>query len=63
MSYGGSTDQAQRQFLHAYRLAMPHPDGSGDDLVLKAPIPGDMATFIADKQIMHATPTFKKIFS
>ena len=36
----------RRMFLHAWRLSLPHPDGSRR-LELEAPLPSDLATFIA----------------
>jgi len=43
--YGGGSG-APRPFLHAWRLALPHPK-DGTRLRLEAPVPPDMATFLA----------------
>lgn len=43
--YGGGGG-APRPFLHAWRLTLPHPNG-GTPLRLEAPLPADMAAFLA----------------
>jgi 23S rRNA pseudouridine1911/1915/1917 synthase len=44
--YGGRHETA-RPFLHAWRLVLPHPR-ERRSLTLEAPIPQDMARFLAD---------------
>lgn len=43
--YGVRSDIIDRQALHAYMLAFTHPT-SGKEIVLKAPLPKDMLSFI-----------------
>ncbi len=40
--YGRAGDGFRRQALHAWRLSLPHP-GTGERLVLEAPLPPDVA--------------------
>ena len=39
--YGVSDSQLKRQFLHAWRLAFPHPIG-GEQIGVESPLPGDL---------------------
>ena len=39
---------AERQLLHAWRMVLPHP-GDGSPLALEAPVPEDMAAFLAER--------------
>jgi 23S rRNA pseudouridine1911/1915/1917 synthase len=39
--YGVSDSQLKRQFLHAWRLAFPHPIG-GEQIRVESPLPGDL---------------------
>jgi 23S rRNA pseudouridine1911/1915/1917 synthase len=45
--YGGRPrpEGLARQFLHAARLAFPHPE-SGDELAFESPLPGDLTGFL-----------------
>ena len=45
--YGGG-HSAPRLFLHAWRLALPHPK-DGARLALEAPVPADIAAFLANR--------------
>ncbi|MEW6337426.1 MAG: RluA family pseudouridine synthase [Acidobacteriota bacterium] len=44
--YGGGSSAA-RAFLHAWKLTLPHPE-DGSRLELEAPVPADMAAFLAE---------------
>jgi 23S rRNA pseudouridine1911/1915/1917 synthase len=44
--YGVPEAGLRRQFLHATKLALPHPF-SGDRLEVESPLPDDLATFLA----------------
>ena len=46
----GDPGGAPRPFLHAWRLALPHP-GTGAPLALEAPVPRDMSAFLASRGI------------
>lgn len=47
--YGGGPG-VPRPFLHAWRLALPHPS-TGRTLRLEAPLPPDMRTFLIDRGV------------
>lgn len=48
--YGGPTEELQRQALHCAGVAFTHPE-TGEQICLTAPLPEDMAAYLAKKSI------------
>ena len=44
-----------RQALHAWRMQIPHPDGH--DVVVEAPVPGDMQAIVDGEDPQWPDPT------
>jgi len=50
---GRAAHGLDRQFLHAYRLALAHPE-TGEDLAFESPLPGDLEADLAAVRIRSA---------